>query len=263
MRHLIAPIALLGVFAFATPSHAQFSMSISTPGASIGFEMGDYPELVPVPGYPVYYAPNVDANYFFYDGLYWLYQDDAWYSSSWYNGPWQYVDPDYVPLFILRVPVVYYRAPPSYFRIWERSGAPHWHEHWGRGWAERHGDWDRWDRGAVPPPAPLPHYQREYRADHYPQAPEQQHAIRSDAYHYQPQEQVSRQHYEAPPPRPTTPAPEPRYERPNEPYARPATAPPTAPAARPAPLPTRPTEATKPVKTDNHERGEREKPEPR
>jgi len=28
------------------------------------------PELVVMRGYPVYYAPNVAANYFFYDGLY-------------------------------------------------------------------------------------------------------------------------------------------------------------------------------------------------
>ena len=31
------------------------------------------PELVVMPGYPVYYAPNVAANYFFYDGLYWVF----------------------------------------------------------------------------------------------------------------------------------------------------------------------------------------------
>ena len=41
-----------------------------------------------VPGYPVYYAPDIGGNYFFYDGRYWVYQDDNWYSSSWYNGPW-------------------------------------------------------------------------------------------------------------------------------------------------------------------------------
>jgi hypothetical protein len=264
MRHLIAPIALVGLLAAAAPSHAQFSISIATPGASIGFDVGDYPELVPVPGYPVYYAPDVDGNYFFYDGIYWLYQGDAWYSSSWYNGPWQYVDPDYVPLYILRVPVIYYRAPPVYFRGWDRSAPPRWHEHWGRGWEERHGGWDHWDRSSAPPPAPLPHYQREYRDERYPRAPEEQHAIRSDAYRYQPQEPVSRQHYEAPAARPAPPVQEQRYERPTEQYGRPAVPQPVPPVARPMPAPTaKPAEAAKPARPESHEHGDRDRPEPR
>ena len=72
---------------------------------SIGINVPVYPQLVVVPGYPVYYAPRLEANYFFYDGMYWVYQDDNWYSSSWYNGPWWFVGPEVVPLYILRIPV--------------------------------------------------------------------------------------------------------------------------------------------------------------
>src|SRR5690349_2786235 len=79
---------------------------------SIGIHVPIYPRLVQVPSYPVYYAPELDSNYFFYDGEYWVYEDDYWYSSSWYDGPWELVEPEYVPLFILRVPVRYYRLPP-------------------------------------------------------------------------------------------------------------------------------------------------------
>ena len=43
---------------------------------------------MPVPGYPVYYAPGLVSNYFFNDGMYWVYQDDNRYASSWHNGPW-------------------------------------------------------------------------------------------------------------------------------------------------------------------------------
>ena len=71
-----------------------------------------------MPGYPVYYDPRADSNYFFYDGLYWVYQEDNWYASDWYNGPWQSVAPYDVPVFVLRVPVRYYRQPPAYFRGW-------------------------------------------------------------------------------------------------------------------------------------------------
>jgi hypothetical protein len=84
---------------------AQVSVGIGLPGVSIGINLPVYPELVPVPGYPVYYAPRVSSNYFFYDGMYWVYQSDNWYASSWYNGPWGHVAPEVVPLYVLRVPV--------------------------------------------------------------------------------------------------------------------------------------------------------------
>ncbi len=41
---------------------------------SIGINLPVYPNLVVVPGYPVYYAPQLQANFFFYDGMYWVYR---------------------------------------------------------------------------------------------------------------------------------------------------------------------------------------------
>src|SRR6185369_14829453 len=165
------------------------------PNVSIGINLPLYPELVPVPGYPVYYAPGIDGNYFFYDGMYWVYQDDNWYASSWYNGPWAYVDPMAVPLFILRIPVSYYRQPPVYFRGWQSNAPPRWGQHWGRGWEQRRGGWDRWKRSSAPAPAPLPVYQRQYSGDRYPRG-EQQQTIRSQQYRYQPRDKVVRQHFQ-------------------------------------------------------------------
>jgi len=81
---LIALLLLCSVSA----AEAQISIGIGLPNVSIGINLPLYPELVRVPGYPVYYAPRMDANYFFYDGMYWVYLDDNWYASSWYNGPW-------------------------------------------------------------------------------------------------------------------------------------------------------------------------------
>jgi len=116
---------LLGTY---TPASAQLS---------IGINVSLYPDLVRVPGYPVYYAPQLDSNFFFYDRLYWVYEQDNWYSSSWYDGPWDRVAPEFVPLFVLRVPVRYYRQPPSYFRGWGLEAPPRWGEHWGRDWERR------------------------------------------------------------------------------------------------------------------------------
>jgi hypothetical protein len=194
-----------------TSATAQVSVGIGLPNVSIGINLPLYPELERVPGYPVYYAPGLDSNYFFYDGLYWVYQDDNWYASSWYNGPWRVVGPVDVPLFILRVPVRYYRHPPAYFHGWYANSPPRWGEHWGHDWSQRRSGWDRWNRKSAPRPAPLPAYQREYAGDRYPGA-DRQHELRSRNYSHQPRDAVARQHYQGP-----------RMERaPSPPRAQPA-----------------------------------------
>jgi hypothetical protein len=179
-----------------TSATAGVSIGIGLPGVNIGINLPLLPELVPVPGYPVYYAPQVNANYFFYDGMYWVYQNDNWYASSWYNGPWGLVDPLVVPEFMLRIPVGYYRHPPAYFRGWRADAAPHWGNHWGHGWAQQRSGWNRWDRRSAPASAPLPHYQRQFTGNRYPGQVEQQHAIRSQNYRYQPHETIVRQHFQ-------------------------------------------------------------------
>jgi len=161
---------------------------------NIGINFATYPNLVAVPGYPVYYDPLAEANYFFYDGEYWLYEDDDWYSSAWYNGPWEFVEPEDVPLFVLRVPVRYYHRPPIYFRGWAIDASPRWGDHWGRDWERRRFGWNRWDRASVPPAAPLPVYQRQYSGNRYPHTAAEQQSIRLEKYRYQPRESITRQH---------------------------------------------------------------------
>ncbi len=203
--------ALWMLLCSGTPAVAQVSIGVGLPHVSIGINLPLYPELVPVPGYPVYYAPRMEANYFFYDGLYWVYQGDNWYSSSWYNGPWWIAGPEMVPVFVLRIPVSYYRRPPVYFRGWRPDAPPRWGEHWGRDWEQRRTGWDKWNRGAVPKPAPLPVYQRQYSGDRYPRA-EQQHALRNQHYAYQPRDAVVRQHYRS---QAAQPAPAPARREPS------------------------------------------------
>lgn len=189
------------------PATAQVSFDIGFPNLSIGIDLPLYPELEPVPGYPVYYAPRLDANYFFYDGMYWVYQDDSWYASSWYNGPWALTDPESVPLYVLRIPVRYYRQPPVYFHGWLRDAPPRWGDHWGNGWAQRRSGWDRWEPRSAPAPAPLPIYQRQYSGDRYPHWAQQQ-ALHNRNYRYRSQDPVVRQRYQT-----QHPMPESRQER--------------------------------------------------
>jgi len=177
-------------------------------GIDIGLHVPVYPELVLVPGYPVYYDRTASTNYFFHDGLYWVFQDDSWYASSWYDGPWHWVGPEAVPVFLLRVPVRYYRRPPAYFHGWRGDAPPRWGQHWGRGWERRRGGWDRWDRHAAPRPAPLPAYQRHYAGDRYPREVERQHALRAEHDRYRPRDAMTRRHLQ-----PARATPAPRHDR--------------------------------------------------
>ena len=181
MRHFLSTMVLCC---------AMISASAAV-SVSIGIDVPAYPALSPVPGYPVYYAPGLDTNYFFYDGSYWVYTDDVWYTSSWYNGPWAVVAPEYVPSYILRVPVRYYRRPPPYFRGWRANAPPHWAQHWGHSWAQHRVGWNTWNHHAVPAAAPLPEYQRRYSGTHYPH-PEEQETLHHQNYHYQPREHIAR-----------------------------------------------------------------------
>jgi hypothetical protein len=211
MRSITLAICLL--LGTCVCAAADVSVGIRLPGISIGINTPRYPDLVVIPGYPVYYAPEVDSNFFFYDGLYWVYADDRWYASTWYNGPWDMIGPESVPYFVLRVPVRYYRRPPVYFRGWAPEGPPRWGEHWGRDWEQHRRDWNRWDRASVPAPAPLPRYQREYSGNRYPDF-DRQHALRNQNYHYEPREPVARRVYQrAPEQRTPVQAPAQRPER--------------------------------------------------
>jgi hypothetical protein len=191
----IGPIVFSLLLSALVPASAQVSFGISSGGVRIGINVSAYPELVPVPGYPVYYAPRLNSNYFFYDGLYWVYEGDRWYASSWYNGPWAFVGRDAVPAYLLRVPVRYYRSPPVYFRGWSAGSPPHWGERWGPAWEQQRHGWNDWDRHSSAPPAPLPTYQRQYAGPQYPRG-EQQQSLHSRNYSYQPRDEAVRQHYQ-------------------------------------------------------------------
>ncbi|NTV15233.1 MAG: hypothetical protein HGA96_15080 [Desulfobulbaceae bacterium] len=204
----------------ATAAPAQVSFSIGFPHVSIGINLPLFPDLVRVPGYPVYYAPGVEGNYFFYDGSYWVFQDDNWYASYWYNGPWEFVAPEDVPLFVLRVPVSYYRIHPVYFRGWLSNEPPRWGDHWGHEWEHHRSGWNQWDRHSVPAPAPLPVYQRKFAGDRYPQ-PEQQQTLQRKNYRYEPrdpavQQRSQRQVEQAPAPAQRAKQNEPAVRTPRE-----------------------------------------------
>ena len=185
MRSLYLALGLL-LCPLASAS-AQVEVEI---GVGVGVDVPAYPDLVQVPGEPVYYAPGLKANYFFYDGMYWVYSGDSWHRSTWYNGPWYRVGPEAVPVYVLRVPCRYYRHPPAYFAGWRREAPPRWGEHWGHDWERRHEGWDHWDRRRVPRAAPLPVYQRRYSGASYPRDEEARRRYEVRDHRAAPQERV-------------------------------------------------------------------------
>lgn len=187
MRKLLTVLVLAALNFMPPRANASVSISVN---------LVQYPVMQRIPGYPVYYAPRLHANYFFYDGLYWVYVDDEWYASPWYDGPWDLVGYDSVPLFILRVPVRYYRYPPVMFSSWAMSAPPRWDRVWGPDWSRRHPNWQRWNRAAAPAPAPLPRYQQRYTRSNYP-GDAQRHELTQQHYRYAPRDQQVRQKWQA------------------------------------------------------------------
>lgn len=190
-------------------------------GVELGLHLSSYPELVLIPGLPVYYDPRIIANYFFFEGSFWVFEDDDWYRSDWYNGPWRRIPRDEVPVFLLRIPVRYFHRPPLYFRPWALEMPPRWALRWGREWERRHRGWDRWDRRQIPPPAPLPHYQREFPREHYPYAPDLQQRLHERHYPQRPHPPAVSPVPALPPISPPTLPPRPRHGTPPAPPPNP------------------------------------------
>jgi len=190
LRRFLSILAV-ATAAFAGPVAAQeyFDTDVDLPA---------YPEMQPVEGLPVYWAPTVDANYFFYDGLFWDFYNDGWYASPWYNGPWSYVDPVYVPTYVLWVPVRYYHHPAPYFHHGGgHDKPPRWGAHWGPHWQQAHNRVYAGQRPSQADRAPLPQYQRQFTRANYPRAAQQQAQVHNQNYAWQPREQVVRQQYQA------------------------------------------------------------------
>ncbi len=105
----------VGLLAVESARAHDLSISIGTP-----------PELMVVPGTPVYYAPALPNNYFVYGGRYYVFQNGGWFYAPAYDGPWTIISVKKVPKPVLAVPVEYYKVPPGH---WKKGGPPPWAGH--------------------------------------------------------------------------------------------------------------------------------------
>ena len=122
---LVGLLAVAGAcLVFSAPARANsLSVGMRIDSLNLGIRIGEEPRLVVVPGTPVYEAPSLPYNYFYYNGGYYLYREGAWFWGASYNGPWTVISIEQVPRPILRVPVEHYRERPEH---WKRGGPPPW-----------------------------------------------------------------------------------------------------------------------------------------
>lgn len=137
-------VATVGVKLIAPAAEAQAVNYSSRPDGEVTaprLYLYNFPTLVPVDGFPVYVAQDIEANYFYYSEIFWLFDNGVWWRSTGFNGPWSYVEPDDMPDTLLQVPVQYYRMPPAYFGQWNAYESPLWPILFGEVWLSRHQDW--------------------------------------------------------------------------------------------------------------------------
>lgn len=130
---LLASAVCLLPGAPSSASDLSISIGIGTPPPAPPVIMAA-PPLVVVPGSPVYYAPEVPVNIFFYGGRYYTFHDEAWFRATTHNGPWNVIAVKKVPRPVLTVPVEYYNVPPDH---WKQGGPPPWAGH-GKGHKSKH-----------------------------------------------------------------------------------------------------------------------------
>ncbi len=121
-------------------SSAGVNLSVTIPLPGLVFTAP--PAMVAIPGTYAYFAPDVEADIFFYHGYWYRPYGGRWYVSAGFNGPWGYIGVNRVPHALIDLPPSYRRVPPGYERVpygmvsrnwqtWERER--YWDNHGGRG----------------------------------------------------------------------------------------------------------------------------------
>ncbi len=131
---------LISIFGFYFPTKANAEVSVNINIPLPGLIISTPPAMMVIPGTYAYFAPDVDADIFFYHGYWYRPYRGQWFMSAEYNGPWGSIAVQRVPGVLINLPSNYRRVPPHY----ERMPYGMVRENW-RTWEdERH--WDHYDR---------------------------------------------------------------------------------------------------------------------
>jgi hypothetical protein len=95
------------------------------------------PPVFLIPGTYAYFAPDVDAELFFYGGFWYRPHEGRWYRATRYSGPWGFVALKRVPRVLINLPPGYRNVPPGQQRISHIQLRKNW-----KTW-ERYKHWDK------------------------------------------------------------------------------------------------------------------------
>ena len=110
---MLVPVAAMPLWgASAMASDVKINIGPSVPPIVLTAP----PQLVVVPGTPVYYAPDISADIFVYKGHYYAVRHGVWSMAPAYSGPWAVIQIGQVPAPVLAVPVDYYKIPPGHLK---------------------------------------------------------------------------------------------------------------------------------------------------
>jgi hypothetical protein len=142
MKRLLIACYLSGLFAvfgmfFPNAGTAGINVNINIPLP--GIVIVGPPAMMVVPGAYVYFAPDVEADLFFYRGYWYRPSQGQWYISLQYNGPWGYAAVNSVPHALINLPKNYRYVPPGYERMPYKIVKRNW-----RAWEEKR-HWDNYE----------------------------------------------------------------------------------------------------------------------
>lgn len=130
---LLAGAVSLASIGYPARANARVEVNIVLPRVVIAAP----PAVVVIPGTYVYFAPDVEADIFFYHGYWYRPYRGYWYRAGGYNGPWVHIGPSRVPRVLLNIPPDFRHIPPGHQRVPYGQVKKHW-----RTW-ERERYWDR------------------------------------------------------------------------------------------------------------------------
>jgi len=146
---MIALAALLVPAMLPAKSEAAVSVGVSLhvgdPYRGLSLHFGSAPQLALIPASQVYYVRNYDHDLYRYGRSWYYVEDDCWYQSRSYNGP-------FVQIAVSSVPRPIYNVPPRYRRAWggPPSHAPAYGYRRNQGQSPYDNGWNRggnYDRG--------------------------------------------------------------------------------------------------------------------
>jgi len=141
-------ISIFGLY-FPIKVYAEVSVNINIPLP--GLVISAPPAMVVIPGTYAYFAPDVDADIFFYHGYWYRPYGGQWFISAEYSGPWGSIAIKSVPGVLINLPSHYRQVPPyckpmpygmvmKNWQTWEDE--QYWDKYERKGYSEDHRGYD-------------------------------------------------------------------------------------------------------------------------